>query len=95
MNGKSAIIGEIQKAAGQVTGRSAAAVIRKAGKAASYTIWPALPSGLAPMEAGEIMRKGIADPGGFGAFSITALEEGVAKIEFKDCFFPHSPKWAV
>ena len=33
------------------------------------------------------MTQGIKDLGGWGNFSISGVEDGVAKIQFKQCFF--------
>lgn len=87
MDSKDIIIGEIQNAISKLLGTGAAAVMRQAGIAASTKIWPDLPSGKTPEEAGEIMAQGVKDLGGFGEFSIVGVEDGVAKIQFCQCFF--------
>lgn len=87
MDNKDVIIGEIQNAVSKLLGTGASAVMRQAGMSASKKIWPDLPSGKTPEEAGAIMAEGVKDLGGFGEFSITGVEDGVAKIEFKNCFF--------
>jgi len=87
MDNKDIIIGEIQSAVSKLLGTGAAAVMRQAGISASTKIWPDLPSGKTPEEAGAIMAQGVKDLGGFGEFSVAGVEDGVAKIEFKQCFF--------
>ncbi|MEA3265557.1 MAG: hypothetical protein U9P42_01250 [Candidatus Fermentibacteria bacterium] len=84
---KDVIIGEIQNTVSKMMGSSSAALMRRAGIDASYKIWPELPTGKTIMEAGEIMQEGIADMGGFGDFAIVSDDSGVAKIEFKGCYF--------
>ena len=87
MDSKDIIIGEIQSAVSKLLGTGAAAVMRQAGVSASTKIWPDLPSGKTPEEAGAIMSEGVKNLGGFGEFSLTGVEDGVAKIRFKQCFF--------
>ena len=87
MDNKDIIIGEIQNAVSKLLGTGAAAVMRQAGISASLKIWPDLPSGKTPEEAGAIMAQGVKDIGGWGEFSIAGVEDGVAKIQFKQCFF--------
>ena len=57
---KDIIIGEIQNTVSKMMGSSSAALMRMAGKSASYKIWPELPTGKTIMEAGSIMKDGIA-----------------------------------
>ncbi len=87
MDSRDIIIGEIQNSISKLLGDSAAALMRQAGISASRKIWPELPSGKTPEEAGAIMAEGVRQLGGFGEFAITAVEDGVAKIEFKGCYF--------
>lgn len=87
MDSKDIIIGQIQSAVSKLLGTGAAAVMRQAGISASAKIWPDLPSGKTPEEAGAIMTQGVKDLGGWGEFSISGVEDGVAKIQFKQCFF--------
>ena len=87
MDSKDIIIGEIQSAVSKLLGTGAAAVMRQAGITASTKIWPDLPSGKTPEEAGAIMAQGVKNLGGWGSFSISGIENGVAKIEFQQCFF--------
>lgn len=87
MENKDVVIGEISNAVSQMLGKSAGAVMRKAGMAASHRIWPELPSGKAPMEAGSLMAQAVEALGGFGKFAITGLDGATAKIEFRDCAF--------
>ncbi len=86
-NSKDVIIGEIQNTISKMMGSSSAALMRRAGISASHKIWPELPTGKTIMEAGEIMHEGVKGLGGFGDFSIVADDNGVAKIEFKGCYF--------
>ncbi len=86
-NSKDVIIGEIQNTISKMMGSSSAALMRRAGISASHKIWPELPTGKTIMEAGEIMHEGVKSLGGFGDFSIVADDNGVAKIEFKGCYF--------
>ena len=86
-NPKDVIIGEIQNTVSKMMGSSSAALMRMAGKSASYKIWPELPTDKTILEAGEIMKEGIADMGGFGDFSIVGDKDGTAQIEFKGCYF--------
>jgi len=78
---------EIQNAVSKIMGKSAGALMRSAGVSASYKIWPELPSGKSVLEAGQIMKDGVDGLGDFGDFSITSEENGIAKIEFKNCYF--------
>ncbi len=87
MDNKDIIIGEIQTAVSKLLGTGAAAVMRQAGISASTKIWPDLPTGKTPEEAGEIMAEGVKAIGGWGEFSISEVVEGVAKIRFKQCPF--------
>jgi hypothetical protein len=87
MDSKDIILGEIQSAISKLLGTGAAAVMRQAGISASAKIWPDLPSGKTPEEAGIIMSQGVKALGSWGDFSISSIEGGVAKIEFKQCFF--------
>lgn len=87
MESRDIILGEIQVAVSKLLGTGAAAVMRQAGISASAKIWPDLPSDKTPEEAGAIMAEAIKDLGGWGEFSITGVDEGVAKIQFKDCLF--------
>jgi predicted hydrocarbon binding protein len=87
MDNKDIIIGEIQNAVSKLLGTGAAALMRQAGISASAKIWPDLPSGKTPEEAGAIMSEGVKGLGGFGEFSIIGVEDGVVKIQFKQCFF--------
>ncbi len=84
---KDIVIGEIQNTVSKMMGSSSSALMRTAGKSASYKIWPELPTGKTIMEAGKIMKEGIADMGGFGDFSIVGDKDGAAQIEFKGCYF--------
>ncbi len=84
---KDIIIGEIQNIVSKMMGNSAGALMRRAGMNASYKIWPELPTGKTIMEAGELMQEGVKGLGGFGDFSIVGDEDGIAKIEFKGCYF--------
>jgi predicted hydrocarbon binding protein len=87
MDGKDVILGEIQAAISKLLGTGAAAVMRQAGISSSTKIWPNLPSGKTPEEAGAIIAQGVKELGGFGEFSISGVEDGAAKIQFKQCFF--------
>jgi len=87
MDPRDVVLGEIQTALASVLGPSAAAVMRKAGIAASNKIWPDLPQNKSIAEAGEIMSAGVKELGAFGKFSITGEENGVAQIEFHSCYF--------
>ncbi len=87
MDNRDIIIGEIQNAVSKLLGSSAAALMRQAGMSASLKIWPDLPTGKTPEEAGAIMADGIRDLGGFGEFCLPGIEDGVAKIQFKECYF--------
>ena len=87
MDSRDIIIGEIQNSIGKLLGDSAGALMRQAGMSASRKIWPDLPSGKSPEEAGEIMAEAVKQLGGFGDFAVTSVEDGVAKIEFKGCYF--------
>ncbi|OPX30693.1 MAG: hypothetical protein B1H09_04480 [Gemmatimonadaceae bacterium 4484_173] len=84
---KDIIIGQIQNSVSKMMGSSSSALMRRAGIDASHKIWPELPTGKSIMEAGEIMKEGIKGLGGFGDFGIVSDDGGVAKIEFKGCFF--------
>jgi predicted hydrocarbon binding protein len=86
-SGKDVIIGEISTSMSKLLGPSSAAMMRKAGMAASNRIWPELPTGKTFEEAGEIMSSAIDDLGGFGHFRVTGVVDGVAQIEFENCFF--------
>lgn len=92
MDSRDIIIGEIQNAVGKLLGSSAAALMRQAGIAASRKIWPDLPTGKTAEEAGTIMAQAIKDLGGFGEFSLSGTDDGVAKIQFKQCYFAHLTK---
>jgi len=87
MDSRDIIIGEIQNAVSKLLGSSASALMRQAGISASQKIWPDLPTGKTPEEAGEIMAQAIKDLGGFGQFALSGVEDGVAKIHFKECYF--------
>ena len=88
MDSRDIIIGEIQNSIGRLLGDSAAALMRQAGISASRKIWPDLPSGKTPEEAGKIMAEGVKQLGGWGDFAITGVDEnGVAKIKFRGCYF--------
>jgi hypothetical protein len=87
LDNKDIIIGEISNAVSKLLGTSSMALMRTAGKSASYKIWPELPSGKTPEEAGVIMTAGVKGLGGFGNFSIASIDDGVAKIEFCNCLF--------
>jgi predicted hydrocarbon binding protein len=87
MDSKDIILGEIQNAVSKLIGTGAAAVMRQAGISASHKIWPDLPSGKSPEEAGAIMAEGVKEIGSWGEFSITGVEDGVAMIQFKQCYF--------
>ena len=84
---KDVVIGEIQNIVSKMLGSSAAALMRRAGISASHKIWPELPTGKSIMEAGEIMKAGVKGLGGFGEFKIVSDDDGVAKIEFRGCYF--------
>jgi hypothetical protein len=84
---KDIIIGEISNAISKTLGKSAGAVMRKAGMAASYRIWPELPSDKSPMEAGKLMAAAVDELGGFGHFAIVGVEGSVSKIAFEKCAF--------
>lgn len=84
---KDVIIGEIQNTVSKMLGGSSAALMRVAGKSASYNIWPDLPTGHTILEAGEIMKEGVKALGGFGDFSIVGDKDGIAQIEFNGCYF--------
>jgi len=87
MDSRDVVIGEIQAAVSRLLGDSAAALMRQAGISASHQIWPELPSGKTLEEAGTIMAEAVKDLGAWGEFSITGADDGVAKIQFKDCRF--------
>jgi hypothetical protein len=88
MDNKDLIIAEISTAMTSLLGSSAAAVMRKAGRHASFSIWPELPSGISVQDAGEIMAKGISDLGGFGSFHLVPGDgPGSGVIEFRNCAF--------
>lgn len=87
MDPRDVILGEIQTALASVLGSSAAAVMRKAGIAASNKIWPELPENKSIREAGAIMTEGVKQLGAFGEFTVTGDDDGVAKIEFHNCYF--------
>lgn len=87
MESKDLIIAEIQNAVSKILGDSAGVVMRRAGMSASKKIWPELPSGKTPEEAGVIMSNAVRELGTWGDFRITGVEDGVIKIEFKDCYF--------
>ncbi len=88
MDNKDLIIAEISTAMTSLLGSSAAAVMRKAGRQASFSIWPELPSGSTVAEAGEIMAKGVSDLGGFGEFNLIPGDtENSGVITFNHCAF--------
>ncbi len=88
MDSRDIIVGELQDAVGATLGASAAAVMRRAGKAASARLWPELPQGLSAEEAGAVMAEGIAQLGSFGEFRITGVDgDGAVRIEFARCYF--------
>ena len=88
MDNKDLIIAEISSAITSVLGKSAAAVMRKAGRQASLHIWPDLPSGKSVKEAGEIMTEGVLELGGFGSFKMKPGDDpNSGVIEFNDCAF--------
>lgn len=87
MDSKDLIIGEIQNAVSRLLGDSASAVMRRAGNSASYKLWPELPSGRTPMEAGAIMSQAVKDLEGWGEFSVVEVEGDAIKIQFKNCYF--------
>jgi predicted hydrocarbon binding protein len=80
-------LGEIQSTVSKLIGTGSAAVMREAGRSASHKLWPDLPAGKTPEEAGAIMAEGVKEVGGWGESSITGVDDGVAKIEFKQCYF--------
>lgn len=82
------IIASISNAITLMMGAGSKITMREAGKQASTSVWPELPSNASFEEAERIMHEGIAAMQGFGDFRLTKQnEDGSYSIEFKDCAF--------
>ncbi|WP_207168635.1 hypothetical protein [Thiocystis violacea] len=89
------VIASISNAITFMMGAGSKIAMREAGKQASTSVWPELPSNASFEDAGRIMHDGIAALEGFGDFRLTSQnEDGSYSIEFRDCAFaqftPHS-----